>query len=46
VIRLGPGRRDHTLVNMRGAASFPANLQRVHLAWLAPVSERLDLVCV
>jgi hypothetical protein len=45
-IRFGPGRKDHTLVAMRGAATFPPNLHRIHLAWLAPVSETLDLVCV
>jgi hypothetical protein len=45
-IHFGPGRRDHTLVNMRGAAAFPANLQRVHLAWLAPVSETILLQCL
>jgi hypothetical protein len=44
-IRFGPGRKDHTLVAMRGAASFPANLQRLHVAWRAPVSETLDFVC-
>jgi hypothetical protein len=44
-IGFGPGRKDHTLVAMRGAASFPPNLRRVHVAWRAPVSETLDLVC-
>ncbi len=45
-IRFGPGRRDHTLVAMRGAASFPSSLQRIHLAWRAPVHETVRIDCL
>lgn len=45
-IRFGPGRRDHTLIEMRGAAPWRGLLQFVHLAWRAPVKETLDIACL
>ncbi|MBI3698151.1 MAG: hypothetical protein HY238_25360, partial [Acidobacteria bacterium] len=45
-IRFGSGRRDHTLVDMRGAAPLAAGRKRIHLAWRAPVAETITFACL